>query len=67
MKIMYEKYVNVCEFWMLKRHSFFIYRVFRKKFVFSQFTATPPSPSSLYKRPSKLTTQCECTVISIGW
>ena len=25
----------------------FKYRVFRKKCVFSQFTATPPSPSSL--------------------
>ena len=39
--------------------------VFRKNCVFSQFTATPPSPTSL-KRPSKISTQCECTVTPIG-
>ena len=42
-------------------------RVFRKISVFSQFTATPPSPTSRRcKRPSKLWTQCECTVTPIG-
>ena len=33
---------------------------------FSQFTATPPSPTSRCKRPSKLSTQCECNFVS-GW
>ena len=43
------------------------YRVFRKNCVFSQFTATPPSPTYCCKRPLKFSTQCECTVVPIGW
>ena len=34
---------------------------------FSQFTATPPSPTYRCKRPSKFSTQCECTVTPIDW
>ena len=42
----------------------FMYMMFMKNCVFSQFTATPPSPT---KRPSKLLTQCKCTVTPLGW
>ena len=47
------------------------YRVFRKNWFFSQFTATPPSLTSLYETfkalnvaisSINLSTQCECTV-----
>ena len=56
---------SVCHSLLTILSKLFIYRVFRKNCVFSQFTASPP----LYrcKRPSKLSTQCECSVTPIGW
>ena len=40
----------------------------QKKIVFfSQFTATPFPRLHRCKRPSKLSTQCKCTVTPIGW
>ena len=43
------------------------YRVFIKNCVFSLCIATHPSPTYLCKGVSKLSRQCECTVIPIGW
>ena len=43
------------------------YRVFIKNCVFSLCIATHPSPTYLCKGFSKLSRQCECTVIPIGW
>ena len=52
----------VAKYWKFsgKKHfcrTPFIYRRIRKNCAFSQFTATP----------SKISTQCECTVTPIGW
>ena len=41
-------------------------RMFGKNCVFLQFTATPPRLHRC-QRPSKLSTQCECTVNPPGW
>ena len=40
------------------------YRVFRKKYVFSHFTATLPR---LHIALQSFSMQCECTVAPIGW
>ena len=52
-------------------NCFFLYiywstGISEKIVFFSQFTATHPSPTSLQVF-SKLSTQCECIVIPIGW
>ena len=64
-----------CVSWMVLPHflkgviiDFFKnYRVFRKNCVFFTIHCNPPPRLHRWKRPSKLSTQCECTVTPNGW
>ena len=43
---------------LLLQDLFFIYRVLRKNYVFSQFTVTPPSSTSLFKALNAMPVYC---------